>query len=34
VMGLTLVLLGSLSSASSRRRRAAPRHRAWISPYA
>jgi uncharacterized repeat protein (TIGR01451 family) len=34
LLGFTLVLLGAVSSASSRRRRPAPRHRAWISPYA
>ena len=34
VLGFLLVLLGSVSTASARQRRAAPRHRAWISPYA
>lgn len=34
LLGFTLVLLGAVSTARSRQLRPAPRHRAWVSPYA
>lgn len=34
LLGFTLVLLGAVSTARSRPLRPAPRHRAWVSPYA
>jgi hypothetical protein len=34
VLGFMLLILGSVSTASARQRRPAPRHRAWVSPYA